>query len=220
MPRLTIPRDALPGFIALRSVGPDKLADLATKVPPVLLRPKDFEELVANYAGGAEAVVAGTLRSLAMLALNQSAAEVLDEVTRTLTDQARWTVEELHVWKGLQPALARLLESPGLVALAKVIQLQYDHTNILTDTHVITDVRPVFDRDATKPIAAVICHTIRISYHDKGEHRHLALALDTADLERLVRDAKRALQKAEVMNRYLQSPTALPTRIAGNEDGT
>lgn len=220
MSRLNIPRQLFGGFVVLRNLGSDRVQAFAKAIPPTLLRMEDFELVLKNLGIEEVALVSSVLFNLSTVAIRRPVDRVLDDVARALRDGARWSTEELETWKLIEPALAALLTTDGLVTLCKTIQLQYEHANILTETHVITDMRPVFNREATKPVAVVTCHTLRISYHSRGaqEHRHIALALDTADLKQLISEAERALRKAEVMAEYLQKPAPLPNRVAGDED--
>lgn len=212
---LVLSRELLAGLESLRQLGADKVNEISTKLPPVMLRTEELFEALRDSDVQGVGNISRALQHLGMLTVQVAPQEVAKDVEHALA--ARWSAEDLAAWRTVQPAFAKLLASPGLLTLAKAIRLQYDHTNILTGTHVITDVRPVFDRDATAPVGAVICHTLRLAYRDSGAERHLTLALDSPDLRRLIDDATRALKKGEALGRYLSDPQKLPAIVAGDE---
>lgn len=214
--KLTIPRTHLAGFEKLRNVGAAGLGKIEAHLPPVMLLVKELEKALAAAEIPDPVAVAAVLFNLASLALDPST-NAFDDVSSALRE-ARWSEEELLAWESMRPAVDRLLANNAIVTLAKAVQLQYDHTNILLDTHVVTDVRPVFDRDATHALAAIVCHSLRISYRAGGQVRHLTLAVDDADLKRLQRDAERAITKASTIHDFLEKPNPLPNRTAGGDD--
>jgi hypothetical protein len=221
--RLRLPREQFPDFAALRDIGTDGLERLRSSIPPVMLRASELEAALRAYSSERSEGVSGILLQLASLVLadsSQSIGDLFDDVTAELRESAKWSSAELEVWTQETPTIKLLVAMPGLVTLAKAVRLQWDHTNVLAETHIITDLRPVFDADASRALAAIICHTLRLSYNSEGRTHHIALAVDTGDLQRLQRDVERALKKAEVMKDYLKAPTPLPARLQGVDDAT
>jgi len=100
-------------------------------------------------------------------------------------------------WSRFKKDLADILsldQSLGLSAKAVEVQQEYQH--IFCNARILTDLRPVFkDEVADVPLAAVIVHLLRISYH-KGElSEQLYVAMDRKDLEDLQKLIQRALTK-------------------------
>ncbi len=226
--RLTIPVEHQAPLKLLRERGAQLLDGLNSAIGGVLLRRSDLELALRQAKSGESALLvevdvpllAELLVNLALLAGMASPRTLLADLAWSLRTGEKWSEAEVASWDALQPSLERLLANEALIALGKTIRLQYEHANILTETRVITDIRPVFSFDATKPIAAVICHTLRIAYTSEADTRHVAFALDTDDLRELVKVCERALTKADALSAYLKQPTALPSRIAGSDDAT
>lgn len=221
--RLKIPHQQVPDLEVVRDVGSAKLDELAASLPGQMLRVSQLEDALKPHwpeRAPAVALLLIQLTSMALADFPRAPANLIAELTQELRQTSSWTEAELETWTSVTAALGRLIFTPGLVTLAKAIRLQWDHANVLTETHIITDVRPVFDAEANSPVAAIICHTLKLSYTSEGRTHHISLALDTTDLHRLQTDAERALKKATVMKGYLGEPWALPTRVQGNEDAT
>lgn len=101
--------------------------------------------------------------------------------------------------------LTRLLSIHTLESSTKVEQLRTDHSSILEDAKIVTDLRPVFDKPSERPFGAIITHTLKIVTHESGEHKELYFALDGDDLLMLKRLAERALQKMASLRDVLKS---------------
>jgi len=216
--KIKIPREHIGSFATLRDLGPAGIDALAEAIPSTLLRVSDLESIIRELGIEDAPEVASLLITVANLYRTENS--VLEDVTESIRQTAEWHDQDLMRWEQVRPSIASLVSGAGLVALTKALHLQYDSTNMLTEARVVTDVRPVFDRDASIPLSAIICHTLRLAYRSSGETRNLELAIDTADLKRMVREAERALAKAEALSQFLRHPTPLPHRIAGDEDGT
>lgn len=157
------------------------------------------------------------LLGLAVLRL-PSTAVLFQEVVESLRVIAKWSDADLASWELLGPAFERLISNETLRGLGKAVRLQYEHTNILTETYLVTDVRPVFDASGTAPQAAIICHTLRVAFTSDGRTKHLAFALDNEDLRNLIQGCERALRKADALRAFLKAPTELPSKVAGGDD--
>jgi len=216
--RMKIPTEQLGAFVLLRDLGALKVDALATALPPVMLQTSVLEDELRKFGIEEPGPLSRTLYTLAHAALHESTSSILDATTEALR-QARWADDQLAAWVACRAAMQRLLDAPGLVVLVKSLHLQYEHANILTGVHAVTDVRPVFNRDASQALAAIICHTLTIEYLCGGESRQITLAVDTPDLEQIVKHAQRGLTKAKTLEVYLAAPTSLPTRVAGERTG-
>lgn len=98
----------------------------------------------------------------------------------------------------------RLLNIETLESLSKAVVLQRDGERIYCGSRVLTDIRPVFGRkDDSSPLAAVITHTLKISYHEAGKHKEVYCVLDEEDLQDLRTAIERAEAKAHTIDEYL-----------------
>jgi hypothetical protein len=89
--------------------------------------------------------------------------------------------------------LQRLLRIRTVALVSKVRRLELEYPRTFHDAIVLTDMRPVFEKPEERPVGCAISHTLRITYHEDGEHKEFHVVLDSDDLEMI----KKALQRAE-----------------------
>ncbi|MGA2596584.1 MAG: hypothetical protein ABSH09_06275 [Bryobacteraceae bacterium] len=98
-----------------------------------------------------------------------------------------------------------LLNVRTLNVLSKAIRLQRDGEHLFCDAKIISDIRPVFgDNLSEGPISAVITHTLKLAYHEGGDHKEFFIVLDQQDLISLFEIIDRAHEKDEALVRLLQ----------------
>ncbi len=95
--------------------------------------------------------------------------------------------------EGFQDILARLLQVESIRLATKAYGLRYDHERWFCDVKMITDLRPVFSDVHQKPTSMIVGHTLKLGYHEYGEHKEFYIALDGSDVAAL----KKALERAE-----------------------
>jgi hypothetical protein len=106
--------------------------------------------------------------------------------------------------------LARRIEilanPPAIGVTAKAADVAREHERIFHSARILTDIRPVFDDDASNPpVGAVVTHTLRIDSFTKGSMEDYFVALDTRDLIQLQTIVNRAIEKNRSLNRVLDS---------------
>ena len=99
--------------------------------------------------------------------------------------------------------LRRLANSTAIKLAARAIDLTYDCDNLLQRSRILTDVRPIFSDNASSIEGAIVAHTLRLRYDTAGRNEELSLALDSADLRRLILDCERALLKEQISREQL-----------------
>lgn len=100
----------------------------------------------------------------------------------------------------LRSHLGRLLGVSNLRIAAKAHRLQRAGERLYCDAKILSDIRPVFDEDVkTVPTGAVVGHTLRLGYHERGNHKDFFVVLDSADLEKL----RTVIERAESKNKTL-----------------
>lgn len=114
--------------------------------------------------------------------------------------------------------LGAILSIEPLMIAAKAITILTDHERTFHTARILTDIRYAFRSDPEqKPYGAVIVHTLKLSYHQEGEHKQFFMALETEDLARLKTVAERAQQKEKAIRRDLEA-TGI-TYLGSNEEG-
>lgn len=206
-----------PWLTGLRDLGAEGIRALTLRLESA--RPLTLQALHAAVRDGEigdPARFSEGLLSLTSARGDSNASAFFDELTSALKEF--WAPEELDTWTTLKPAVATLLDSESVALVAKAFRLQFDQVDILTESRIVTDLRPIFDQSAGKPLAAIVCHSLRLTYSEGGRAQQVALALDTRDIEQLRALCERALRKVDALKDYLNSPEALPTIVLGDDD--
>jgi hypothetical protein len=106
--------------------------------------------------------------------------------------------------KNLGARVRSLLQIENLQNLGKAINLQREGERLYCGSRIISDLRPVFGEEVKdEPEAVVLMHTLKLSYHENGEHRSFFLILDEADLSNLRSVIERAQTKSETLNAFI-----------------
>ena len=142
--------------------------------------------------------------------------EFVDDVlTELRSKQPHLGLEDDAALERSSARLSTLLKHPGLTNVAAAKSLLRDCQNAFCRGRILTDVRPIFgDGPDAPPTAAVIVHTMRISYHMKDELRDFYLTLDSSELDELKQLIVRAESKQRALETTLKSAT-LPYIDAG-----
>jgi hypothetical protein len=132
------------------------------------------------------------------MSAQELAAQVLDVMRAT--GREKLSVPETSK-QGFVDTLSRLLSVDSVRLAAKAFGLRYDHERRFCEVKIITDMRPVFGDVHQKPNRVIVGHTLKIGYHEYGEHKEFYVALDGSDVAAL----KKALQRAEDKESSLRS---------------
>lgn len=144
--------------------------------------------------------------------------ELLTGLDNGIASSKSWSEDETTKWKGLRPVLVKLFSLPALSIVVKALDLSYDYANLLQTAKILTDIRPVFDSDATSIQGSVVSHTLRIYYTSLEGNRHsLSLALDESDVIDLSKACERAMKKAKVAKDFMQNHGVKGSYITGEE---
>ncbi len=127
--------------------------------------------------------------------------------------------EELaEKWKTYNSILKEVLdEGSALGILDKAIGILYEHQNVLKDARLLTDLRPVYDREATEILRMVVTHQLVLNYSDGSSDKKISLTVDSSDLDILENQCRRAREKAKVALKSMQG-LGWTTYIAGESD--
>jgi hypothetical protein len=104
-----------------------------------------------------------------------------------------------------EPRLTRLLASTSLRLSVKAVRLVVGDEKVMTNSRVISDLRPVFDPNeeadaGPTPVAGIVRHTLRIDYVENADTKTFVVSLDRLDIDEL----RKALDRAERKGRSLQ----------------
>ena len=224
---IRVPPEALPTLAAMVK-SPQKLAKLdeivdelgASGCPPELLA-REFASRAKVPSGVAKAIVRQILEFHAVrtkFAMGPvQLVEALDErIKADAPDE--WKEKNLGNWEASKDVLVGLLNpfSP-LSSLEKRTRLTYKHQNVLYETCLITDARPVFDDTGKEIMEFSITHVLEIDFFDGSDRRSMFAALDSKDVIALRQQCDRAIIKEVTLKESLDK-LERPVIITGGEN--
>jgi hypothetical protein len=134
--------------------------------------------------------------------------EFVDVVVRALQDLRREDLKPADGdWSPFKDRLSALLkfdDSLGIISKATTLGSEYDHSYLRS--HIVTDLRPVFANDPhDRPTAALITHTLRLSYSDGTDRKDFFITMEPADLDELRAQLNRADAKGKSLEALLEA---------------
>lgn len=206
MPGLRVPSEYEPGIVIIRSLSdsdissvievlksaslpsdPNEIIPLLKKVLPKL--PSEdvenfFETLYSLYLFRAHSDV-----SIGLFVHDLS--EAIGE-----TENPKLRITDPKEQALLRARLESLLTVRPFSTISKAHGLRYDFANLFWDAKIFSDIRPVWNGDATKPPeGVVITHTLKLEYHRAGGRGEIYVHVDSDDIERLLAVLRRAQDK-------------------------
>jgi hypothetical protein len=101
--------------------------------------------------------------------------------------------------------IQELLGVGGLVATAaKAVSLILEQERIFCGARIFSDVRPVFAESPDSISAALVLHSLNISFHQDDEHKEIFVTLTTSELQTLKKAVERAEKKYESLKTFIQ----------------
>lgn len=209
----SIPLPFRSGFAKIRKLAPVELDSLvaALEAAPRSGGLKELASAVVRQmpALGRDDVaeILRTLFSLSVLVTDEETplAENIARLTAAMQatgspDLALSAEEQVEFERRLQ----RLLLLKTVVLLSKVRRLELDYPKTFHDAMILTDLRPVFEKPEDAPVACTISHTLKITYHEDGDHKEFHVVLDSGDLEMIKKAILRAEAKTSSVKSFLK----------------
>jgi len=132
--------------------------------------------------------------------------EFMEGVTAFLESQSEsiWSSDHRQAWRDRYDIILDILSSNNAVSLgAKAIELFFEHQLVLCSTRIITDLRPIFNDEATELIGFFSYHTLVARCVEGSQLREFHVALDKNDLTILKEQLERASKKASLLEKDL-----------------
>lgn len=102
--------------------------------------------------------------------------------------------------------LITILGLENLNTLAKAYDLLTENVHIFSRARILSDIRPIFGDDVlSRPSAAIITHTLNISFHAGGERQEFSVSLDSKDVQQFIEVLKRAEEKCMILRDSVSS---------------
>ncbi len=220
--QIRLTRAQVTDLTALRDLNLEVWNALVRKVdglPPHPMLPQELREILSAAARSevVDILLRQTLSLIGMmLQINLTTDEIFAALNTALQEApTRWDEAALKEWAEREPLFRRILGAEAVIGTAKAVDLSYDHAQLLRRARLLTDIRPIFNREATSITGAVISHTLRLRYDDLDGEHSMSLALDRSDVEHLLAECKRALLKCDVALQFVKK-TGLPPLVPGD----
>ncbi len=215
----------LADLAAIARLGPEAVARVVDRLRserPV--RHVELHRIVTNALSGNDDAADQVLRPVLSLSsvIRQRDLEIDDVLSGldegiSLADDP-WPGDLVTSWRDVRPHLRELFESTAVQVVSKATDLAYDYANLFQGARIITDIRPVYDADATRIEAAVVSYTLRLHYDNRAGDQSISIALDESDVLLIREQCERALDKARLAKELVRSGVAVPTVISGADD--
>jgi hypothetical protein len=213
-------------FQVVRDLGPETLQRVVGRLrqlEPAPVRPDQLGHAIAEVLGGntdaAESVVRQALMIYGWIRPGGlQVAEVQEGIRDALKADFNWTDQEIEKWQRIEPALGDLLSLPILRLVASSIDLSYEYANLWRGARILTDIRPIFNEEATAIDGAVVSHTFRLLFEGLDGRHELNVAMDESDIKKLAEQCDRALRKGQTARALMRDNAKVPTMISGESD--
>jgi hypothetical protein len=204
--RYSVPDELNPGFEIIASLREDqikKLSNTIKKLPRGVGERTFFKAISSKIDVENKEDLALTLFSLGAL-LNKEKEKDTKKIADHLTFSINYYREKKFQEKQLNQLTSNLIslfECCGNIKNTfKALYLQLEQHNVFRDSHLITDIRPVFgDNLDEAENFAIIFHKLRIEYEQNGKKNNFFVALDRDDLDNVREQIERAIKKESIL---------------------
>lgn len=191
----------------------DNLIDLIRNSPPTL----HLEEVLASAYGQKIEVeeIAGLLDAILPLYhlrkhQNLSIEDLVEKVSSNFQiseldlegiEYERLSDKQVFLFKERLSIFLEMSGSLEVVSSASALISEYD--NIFLNSQIITDIRPVFKSEIQEGIGGIlIVHILRVTYQTINGKKEFFVALDSEDLNNLIKQQEDALKKEEALKNF------------------
>lgn len=198
MADLTVPKEHQPGLNKIRTIPEESLRALVSALE---LFPSDVPSIQGLSFDDAEEIHEAVMELYRVREFfAKEVPEFVSGIAESMQEEEAFPATELPAFK---ERLTRLLTMDSVSVAAKAEYLKLEYERRFCTARILTDARPIYGADPSKaPSAAMIMHTLRISYHDDtSQLREVYIAMDNDDVTTL-RDL---LIRAEAKAKSLES---------------
>jgi hypothetical protein len=151
--------------------------------------------------------------------------EFCSVISKSIEAQApEATKKELFkAWNDASFKICKALESMGpdepIAVNQKAKRLSFSHQNVLLESNLITDVRPVFSATGDNILRYLVTHMLLLEFQSGDQIKRLELAIDSDDLTRLAEVCERAKLKTSTIQKALKTQDAPTIIVSEKGDG-
>ncbi len=210
--KLRVPDQFAPALAEFLRLSPQELAGFLKTIleeQPNLALSKLAETIASRLSidkGRIEEIIR-LLTSLQMAqeGLGLTVADLVAELRAAMEASGKNELSHTN-WAEFEASISEALsEETALAVSSKALDVMQDHSKIYCYGRVLTDLRPIFKADLSQePSAFVTVHTLKVAYHEAGEHKEFFVALDRSDVTQLADLLARALKKEDALKALTQ----------------
>lgn len=177
--------------------------------------PEDIRTTIASALAidprRADFIVRGldSLRTLEV-ATKLPAADLFDAVTESIESIASddWKDRHLATWKtardNIISAISRRSNDDVLSVQGKIHELTYLHENVLLNSRLLTELRPIYNSAGDSIVNTVLTTTLLVRYRGHGLRQEMQFEMDLNDISSLRAECERAERKIATAKRMFQ----------------
>lgn len=210
MIRFQIPKNFMPGFEALLSIGSESVKELCAFLNevPVGTGPKAFGTFFEDRFNKKDqfplslASFLFSLGSFNPASLKSPVIDLAKGLASSYNDQRENSLaaEEMAI---LEDKLHELLKSNGnLTASFKAFELMSENEIVLRDSHIITDIRLIFKENITENSRyGLVKHQLKFEVEESNDQIDYYFNLTLSDLNKLKEQIDRAIEKENLIRK-------------------
>jgi hypothetical protein len=222
-PRIILPSSHTEDLAVVCSIGAGTLFGIAQRIEEAgpTIRRAPIEQIMLDEAGPQKGsilsyVVFGIAASFRRRSM--AANDILDRLEASIKSAAK-DDQRFRDWGECRRALSQILQTTSVTVAAKALDISYDFERIYVAGRLLTSVRPVFNEERDKILGATIVQTLRLEYiAPNGDQSNISIAMDKSDIEELLEECSKALQKAELAKIRFADDYKFEAIIPGEED--
>lgn len=225
MAQLHFTRDQIDDFGIIRDLTAEQLEsvhDRLSQLSPIPLKAVELFACIRSALNGDDKSARGLMRiCISLNGLMRQSSIDLDKVapgvSSALSLESKWSESELVKWSEIEDTFKRLLGVRAFWLVAAVIDLSYEYTNLYRSGRILTDIRPLYSKDADFIEGAVVTYSLRLKFDCQDGSHEMNIAMDEEDVRDLSKQCGRALTKARTAQTLMQSKGSIPAIIAGEQ---
>jgi hypothetical protein len=216
MASLRLPEPLINGLLKLLALSDESFHELISVVESAPLSIKQHRVFDEQILSNVRTIPNDDAKSIAEatfalhIGFNATATPLetfIEDITQALKeakpDSTDLTGETLERLKG---RLTQILSINSAKLIAKAHEVLLEHHRTFSEARILTDIRPVFGENAdAAPIGAVLVHMLKIEYRQDGDSKEFFVALDTKDIDELMKVLERAKLKTESLKTLIGS---------------
>ena len=225
--QLYLSPEQLQALSIIRDLGTEKIQTIVEKlssITPPLLRPSELRQILGELLpSDPEAIDVLVGQVISLYTLKRGRGLTTEQLLEGLRyginrSDAGWAPTDISRWEEIEPQFGDLLSIWAVTTIVKAMDLSFDYVNLLQNSKIVTDVRPIFNEEATKIEGAIVSFTLRLYYDSIAGSQSMSIALDEQDVEKLLQTCQRALTKAETAKAFMLNSGVKKTVISGGEE--